>query len=74
MNLPSRAVLTEKEYELVELFVVECLSDKEIAQKLKRSIYTIHTHRHNIHTKLDVHNTAELCKWYWTVDQYQPGL
>ncbi len=58
----SPATLTAREREVLQP-ISEGLSTKEIAQKLKLSVKTVETHRHNIMQKLDIHSVAELTKY-----------
>ena len=51
--------LTFREVELIRLLKLG-LTNEEIAQKLYLSVFTIKTHRKNIHYKLGINNLAEL--------------
>lgn len=51
--------LTEREKEIIRN-VARGLSNKEIAEKLCLSVYTVATHRKNICAKLDIHSAAGL--------------
>lgn len=51
--------LTKREREIVR-FLIRGYSNKDIANTLKLSESTVHTHRMNIYAKLDVHNRREL--------------
>ena len=51
--------LSPREREIV-VCVVKGLSNKEIAEELNLSIYTVITHRKNIARKLHIHSTAGL--------------
>lgn len=53
--------LTRREKEILKL-IYDGVSNKEIAEKLSKSIRTIETHRFNIMKKLDVNNITELFK------------
>ncbi|MFN0030553.1 MAG: response regulator [Flavobacteriales bacterium] len=57
----SQPQLTKKEKEVL-LMISDGLTNKEIAQKLFLSDETIKTHRKNIMSKFDLHNTADLVK------------
>jgi DNA-binding NarL/FixJ family response regulator len=55
----SYELLTEREKEILQL-IAEGKSNKEAAQVLGLSPYTVETHRTHIMQKLDLHNTAEI--------------
>jgi DNA-binding NarL/FixJ family response regulator len=55
----SYDLLTSREREILQL-LAERKSNKEIAQVLNLSIYTIETHRRNLQEKLNLHSLAEL--------------
>ena len=55
----SYELLTEREKEVLQL-LAEGKSNKEAANILKISVYTIDTHRMHLMQKLDLHNTAEI--------------
>jgi len=55
----SYDLLTDREKEILQL-LAEGRSNKEVANLLNLSIYTVETHRTNIMQKLDLHNTAEI--------------
>jgi DNA-binding NarL/FixJ family response regulator len=52
-------LLTSREREILQL-LAERKSNKEIALALNISVYTIETHRRNLHDKLNLHSLAEL--------------
>jgi DNA-binding NarL/FixJ family response regulator len=52
-------LLTTREREVVQL-LAEGKSNKDAAQLLGLSLYTVETHRSNIFQKLNLHNSAEL--------------
>jgi two-component system response regulator NreC len=52
-------LLTSREREILQL-LAERKSNKEIALALNLSVYTIETHRRNLHEKLNLHSLAEL--------------
>lgn len=55
----SYDLLTSREREILQL-LAERKSNKEIAQALHLSPYTVETHRRNLQEKLNLHNLAEL--------------
>jgi DNA-binding NarL/FixJ family response regulator len=54
--------LTAKEKSILQL-IAEGYSSKEIAKELKLALNTVHVHRHNIMTKLDIHKQADLIRY-----------
>ncbi len=57
----SELGLTRRENEILKM-VTEGLSNRDIAERLEKSVRTIETHRFNIMKKLNVKNAAELIK------------
>jgi two-component system, NarL family, response regulator NreC len=55
----SYDLLTSREREILQL-LAELKSNKEIAQLLNLSLYTVETHRRNLQEKLNLHSVAEL--------------
>ena len=55
----SYDLLTSREREILQL-LAERKSNKEIAQALNLSLYTVETHRRNLQEKLNLHSLAEL--------------
>ncbi|MFN7999382.1 MAG: response regulator transcription factor [Bryobacteraceae bacterium] len=55
----SYDLLTSREREILQL-LAEGKSNKEVAQLLNLSLYTVETHRGNIFQKLNLHSSAEL--------------
>lgn len=55
----SYDLLTDREKEILQL-LAEGKSNKEVAQVLNLSPYTVETHRSHIMRKLNLHNTAEI--------------
>ncbi len=55
----SYELLTTREREILQL-LAEGRNNKDIAQLLNLSLYTVETHRGNILQKLNLHSTAEL--------------
>ena len=55
----SYSLLTDREKEVLQL-LAEGRSNKDVANLLELSVYTVETHRTRIMQKLNLHNTAEL--------------
>jgi len=55
----SYDLLTPREREILQL-IAELKTNKEIAQALHLSLYTVETHRRNLQEKLNLHSVAEL--------------
>jgi len=55
----SYELLTEREREVLQL-IAEGRSNKEVANLLNISLYTVETHRTHIMQKLNLHNAAEI--------------
>ncbi|HEX5230496.1 MAG TPA: response regulator transcription factor [Bryobacteraceae bacterium] len=55
----SYDLLTSREREILQL-LAEMKSNKDIAQRLNLSLYTVETHRRNLQEKLNLHSLAEL--------------
>jgi len=58
-DFPGQSLLTPREREVLQL-VSEGKSNKEVANLLNLSLYTVETHRTHILQKLNLHNTAEI--------------
>ncbi|MBN1460627.1 MAG: response regulator transcription factor [Armatimonadetes bacterium] len=54
--------LTNRQKEVLTL-LCEGLTEKEIAYRLQLSYNTVHTHKHTLMKRLDLHSTAELVKY-----------
>lgn len=63
-DFEKKYLLTKREKELITLFS-EGLTNKEIADRLSVSSFTIDTHKKNIFRKLKIKNTVELVKFYY---------
>jgi DNA-binding CsgD family transcriptional regulator len=61
-NLIDVDKLSKRELEII-INIANCLTDKEIAEKLNISIHTTKTHRKRIINKLGLKNTASLVKF-----------
>ncbi len=58
-KLPEAVRMTKREREIIVL-ITEAMSNKEIAQRLNLSIYTVKSHIHNILEKMALHNRLEI--------------
>ncbi len=63
--------LTTREREVLQL-IAEGKTNKEISQELGKSIKTVESHRTNIMTKLDIHQTAGLVRHALKIGLIQP--
>jgi len=61
-SLGKATELTPKEREILQL-IAEGYSSKEIAKELGVSLNTVHVHRNNIMSKLDIHKQADLIRY-----------
>ncbi|MEX0680510.1 MAG: response regulator transcription factor [Balneolales bacterium] len=59
--------MTVRERQVIEL-IAEGLTNKEIAQKLHISSYTVKSHVHNILEKLTLHNRLQIAKYAHNID------
>jgi DNA-binding NarL/FixJ family response regulator len=62
--------MTKRERQVIDL-VADGLSNKEIAQELNLSPYTIKSHIHNILEKLTLHTRVQIAKYAHTSQSYQ---
>jgi len=65
VKLKEATMMTKREREVIEL-IADGLSNKEIGQKLRVSIYTIRSHIHNIMEKLTLHTRLEIANYTYT--------
>jgi len=65
--------MTRRERQVVDL-VADGLTNKEIAQKLHLSTYTIKSHIHNILEKLALHTRGQIAKYAHTSPDYNETL
>jgi DNA-binding NarL/FixJ family response regulator len=63
-KMPNAVRMTTREREIIVL-VAEAMSNKEIAQKLNLSAYTVKSHTHNILEKLALHSRLEIATTYF---------
>ncbi len=63
-NFVKKIKLTNREIELIPFFI-DGLTSKEISEKLHVSLFTVNSHKKNIHKKLNISSTAELVKFYY---------
>jgi DNA-binding NarL/FixJ family response regulator len=69
-KLPDSVRMTKREQEVIEL-ISDGMSNKEIAQKLHLSKYTIKSHVHNILEKLTLHTRVQVARYAHTSKSYQ---
>ena len=60
--------MTKREKQIIEL-IADGLSNKEIAEKLHLSVYTIKSHVHNILEKLALHTRVQIAKYSHMSDE-----
>ena len=65
--------MTKRERQVVDL-VADGFTNKEIAQKLHLSKYTVKSHIHNILEKLALHTRVQIAKYAHTSDSYNAAL
>ncbi len=68
-KLNSSVRMTKRERQVIEL-VADGLTNKEIAQNLHLSTYTVKSHIHNILEKLALHTRVQIAKYAHTSDDY----
>ncbi len=61
--------MTKREKQVIEL-IADGLTNKEIAQKLNLSTYTIKSHVHNILEKLALHTRVQIAKYAHTSEDF----
>jgi two-component system NarL family response regulator len=66
-KLNEAVKMTKREREVIEL-VSKGLTNKEIAQKIHVSMYTVKSHIHNIMEKLALHTRLEIANYSYTVE------
>ena len=66
-KLKEAVKMTKREREVIEL-VSKGLTNKEIAQKIHVSMYTVKSHIHNIMEKLALHTRLEIANYSYTTD------
>jgi DNA-binding NarL/FixJ family response regulator len=64
-KLKESVRMTKREREVIE-FLGEGMSNKEIGQKVRISIYTVKSHIHNIMEKLALHTRLEIANYSYT--------
>lgn len=69
----SSVKMTKRERQVIEL-VADGLTNKEIAQNLHLSTYTIKSHIHNILEKLALHTRVQIAKYAHTSDDYNSAV
>ena len=69
----SSVRMTKRERQVIDL-VADGLTNKEIAQNLHLSTYTIKSHIHNILEKLALHTRVQIAKYAHTSDNYNTAI
>jgi two-component system, NarL family, response regulator DegU len=69
----SSVKMTKREKQVIAL-VSDGLTNKEIAQKLHLSTYTVKSHIHNILEKLAIHTRVQIAKFAHTVNDYDTEI
>ncbi len=62
--------MTKREKQVIEL-IADGLTNKEIAQKLNLSTYTVKSHVHNILEKLALHTRVQIAKYAHTTEEFK---
>ncbi len=74
---PSKIIdavkMTKRERQVIDL-VADGLTNKEIAQKLRLSTYTIKSHIHNILEKLALHTRVQIAKYAHTSSDHKAAI
>ncbi len=74
---PSKIIgavkMTKRERQVIDL-VADGLTNKEIAQKLHLSTYTVKSHIHNILEKLALHTRVQIAKYAHTSGSYNAAV
>ena len=74
---PSKIIssikMTKRERQVIDL-VSDGLTNKEIAQKLNLSTYTVKSHVHNILEKLAIHTRVQIAKFAHTSNDYNTDV
>ncbi len=65
--------MTRRERQVIDL-VADGLANKEIAQKLHLSTYTVKSHIHNILEKLALHTRVQIAKYAHTSNDYNESI
>jgi len=65
--------MTKRERQVIEL-IADGFTNKEIAQKLHLSTYTVKSHVHNILEKLSLHTRVQIAKYTHVSDSYKTAI
>ena len=65
--------MTKRERQVIDL-VADGLTNKEIAQNLHISTFTVKSHIHNILEKLALHTRVQIAKFVHTSEDYNTSL
>ncbi len=65
--------MTKREREVIHL-VADGLTNKDIAQKLNLSTFTVKSHIHNILDKLALHTRVQIAKYAHTSEEFKTAV
>jgi DNA-binding NarL/FixJ family response regulator len=65
--------MTKRERQVIEL-IADGFTNKEIAQKLHLSTYTVKSHVHNVLEKLSLHTRVQIAKYAHISDSYKTAI
>lgn len=65
--------ITNREQQVIPL-IADGFSNKEIAQKLNLSVYTVKSHVHNILTKLAINNRVQIVRYAYPSEYYNKSI
>ena len=72
-TIVDSVVMTKREKQVIEMIAFGA-TNKEIAEKLHLSIYTVKSHIHNILEKLALHTRVQIAKYANTSDSYNTSI
>ena len=72
-SIKDEVRMTKREWQVIEL-IADGSTNKEIAQKLHLSTYTVKSHVHNILEKLSLHTRVQIAKYAHISDSYKTAI